>query len=172
MGSQLHVELEVLGAGGATTKDVAESQVSQALSMKPDLVLIEIGANDVTHLSRLETVRSKMAEALDRLGAARINLVVAGPPHMGTSRAFAQPLRALSGMRGKAVRRTIEAEVTRRGVPYIDLSAGTHDQFDRFPSKYYSDDWFHPGKGGYRLWAEVMYPTVLEAALKTRSAAS
>ena len=164
LGSHFHVTLEVLGMPGATTQDVADLQIPRVLSRPPDLVLIEIGANDVTHLTPLRTVRSAFGRSLDRLLKADIDVVVAGPPHMGTSRAFAQPLRALSGLRGRAVRRTIEAEVARRRVPYVDLSEGTHEKFSRFPSKYYSPDWFHPGRGGYRLWAEVMYPTVFEAA--------
>jgi lysophospholipase L1-like esterase len=139
--------------------------------MNPDLVLIEIGGNDVTHLSPIRTVRRQMGSALDRLRAQGVHVVVSGPPHMGTSRAFPQPLRALSGWRGQAVRRAIEAQVRQRKIDYIDLSAGTHEQFRRHPLKYYSEDWFHPGPGGYRLWAEVMYPTVLRAALKVSSPA-
>jgi lysophospholipase L1-like esterase len=172
LGQRLHVDLEVLGVSGATTRDVNQLQVPEALEMKPDLVLIEIGGNDVTHLSTIHTVRSQMGRALDRLKARGIHVVVAGPPHMGTSRAFAQPLRALSGWRGKAVRRAIESQARQRGVDYVDLSAGTHQQFQRYPLKYYSQDWFHPGAGGYKLWATVMYPTVLKAALRVSSTAS
>jgi lysophospholipase L1-like esterase len=172
LGQRLHVDLEVLGLSGATTKDVNQRQVPEALKRKPDLVLIEIGGNDVTHVTSIRTVRREMGRALDRLKAAGIHVVVAGPPHMGTSPAFPQPLRALSGWRGSAVRRAIEDQVRRREIDYIDLSAGTHREFRRHPVKYYSEDWFHPGAGGYRLWAEVMYPTVLRAALKVSSLAS
>lgn len=171
LGQELYVDLEVLGMSGATTKDVNRLQVPEALRKRPDLVLIEIGGNDVTHLSTIRTVRREMAQALDRLVAGGAHVVVAGPPHMGTSRAFPQPLRALSGWRGKAVRRAIEAQARARGLDYIDLSAGTHEQFNRYPLKYYSEDRFHPGPGGYRLWAEVMYPTVLRAARRVSSVA-
>ena len=46
----------------------------------------------------------------------------------------------------------------------IDLAGGTEDQFRNEPEAHYSVDWFHPGAGGYKLWAEVMYPTVLQVA--------
>ncbi len=91
-------------------------------------------------------------------------LVVAGPPNMGTTRAFAEPLRSLSGWSGQRVQRTIESVVLPADIPYIDLAAGTGDLFDRDPEKYYSRDMFHPGPEGYALWAEVMYPAVSKAA--------
>lgn len=164
LGRSYRVRLEVVGAGGATTRDVADRQVKQALALNPDLVLVEIGANDTTHVTPLGVVRAEMAQALDALRAGGPTVVVAGPPHMGTSPAIARPLRTVTGWRGAAVRRTIESEVRKRGLPYIDLSAGTYRQFSRDAPRYYSADWFHPGTAGYKLWAEVMYPTVLEAA--------
>jgi lysophospholipase L1-like esterase len=164
LGERFRVELEVVGVSGARIKDVAAEQVDEALALKPDLMLVEIGANDVTHVTPISAVHSGMAKILDRLSKADSALVVAGPPHMGTSRAIAQPLRTLSGWRGNSVRRAIEAEVKARKIDYVDLAAGTHDKFNTNPARYYSADWFHPGAGGYKLWAEVMYPAVLKAA--------
>ena len=159
-----HVELQVVGIGGATTADLADMQVEQALALEPDLVLVEIGANDTTHGTPLRRVESKIAEALDRLQESGAVLVVAGPPNMGTSPVMPQPLRMISGWRGAAVGRRIEEQARKRDIPYIDLAGGTRDEFVNDPEKYYSTDWFHPGAGGYRLWAEVMYPTVRKAA--------
>ena len=164
LGQKYHVKLEVVGVGGATTSDVAKLQVDRALALKPNLILLEVGANDTTHAVPLRMVRSNIAQVLDRLKAGGSKLVVAGPPHMGTSPAFLEPLRTISGWRGVAVGRRIEEEARKRGIPYIDLAEGTREQFETDPEKYYSIDWFHPGEGGYRLWAEVMYPTVLQVA--------
>lgn len=164
LGEKYHVTLDVVGVGGATTADVVTRQVDAALALKPDLALVEIGANDTTHAVPLRSVRKNIAGSLDRLQAGGVKVVVAGPPHMGTSPAFLQPLRAIAGWRGSAVERRIKEEALERNLPYIDLAAGTHDEFKNDPEKYYSVDWFHPGAGGYQLWAEVMYPTVLAEA--------
>lgn len=163
LAANFHVTLEVVGFGGATTADLG-SQVDKALHLDPDLILIEIGANDTTHLTPIIRVRKNIAGALDRLSKSDANVVVAGPPHMGTSPIFLEPLRTLTGLRGDMVRRAIEDEANKRGLPYVDLAAGTREAFETEPDKYYSSDWFHPGAGGYKLWAEVMYPTVLKAA--------
>ncbi|MGH2810809.1 MAG: SGNH/GDSL hydrolase family protein [Actinomycetota bacterium] len=165
LGEFFSVRLDVLGASGAKTSDVAESQLRRAIEMKPDLVLVAIGANDATHMTMIRNVRKHMGTVLDRLAEAGIDTVVAGPPHMGTSRAFPQPLRALSGINGKRVGAAIRKETLRRGLPFIDLSV-TAPAFKDEPQKHYSPDMFHPGPRGYEVWADAMFPAVREAALK------
>jgi len=164
LGEHYHVQLQVLGTSGAKTADVAGGQVSRAVAIRPDLVLIEIGANDATHLTSVRTVRSKMRLALAALSKAGIKVVVAGPPDMGTSRAFAEPLRSLSGFNGVRMKRAIEAEAKAAGVAFIELAEKTGPKFDADPARYYSTDMFHPGANGYKLYADVMFPGVLRAA--------
>ena len=166
LGEFFSVRLVVLGTSGAKTSDVAKSQVQQAIEMNPDLVLIAIGANDATHVTMIKNVRDDMGGVLDRLKEAGIDAVVAGPPHMGTSRAFPQPLRALSGINGKRVAGAIREETLRRGLPFIDLSV-TAPAFKDEPQKHYSPDRFHPGPKGYEVWANAMFPAVRKAALES-----
>lgn len=173
LGDEYHVELEVVGVGGATTADLADQQVDRALELDADLYLVEIGANDTTHGTPLRRVEAKISEALDRLQESGAGVVVAGPPNMGTSPVMPQPLRMISGWRGNAVGRRIEEQARIRGIPYVDLAGGTRREFSENPVKYYSEDWFHPGAEGYRLWAEVMYPAVeAEAESRARTASS
>lgn len=164
LAEKFEVELHVVGVSGARITDAASDQVPAAIALKPDLVLIEIGANDATHLTSSKTVRTKMTQMLDAFGKAKIPVVVAGPPDMGTTRAFAEPLRTLSGYSGAKVQRAIEKIVHPRGIPFVDLAAGTGPAFDADPNRYYSTDLFHPSAEGYALWAEVIFPTVDESA--------
>lgn len=166
LGERFNVELVVLGASGAKTSDVAVRQVPGAVALDPDLVLIEIGANDATHVTPITKVRAAARRAIDDLRGAGINVVVAGPPAMGTSKAFPQPLRFLSGLNGRRVQRAIREVAAAAGVPYIELASKTGPAFAEDPARYYSPDGFHPGARGYELWADVMYPGVLRAAMK------
>lgn len=166
LGEQLHVELTVLGRSGARTQDVAATQVPGAVALEPDLVLIEIGANDATHATPIKKVRVQATRAVRDLQRAGIDVVIAGPPGMGTSRAFPQPLRALSGWNGRRVERAIKSVAAAEGVEYLELASHTAPAFRGDPERYYSSDGFHPGAAGYALWADVMYPGVLEAARK------
>lgn len=173
LGERFHVVLDVVGFGGATTQDLADHQVSRAIALKPDLILVEIGANDTTHVSTPWRVRSNFGMSLDRLIETGAPVVVAGPPDMGKSPVMAQPLRALAGIQSDKVTSIVQSEANKRGLPYIDLAGGVASKELPPGFVYYSTDSFHPGEGGYGLWAEIMYPAVLEAALASdlRSAA-
>lgn len=171
LSEQFHVELDVVGSGGAASEDL-EAQVDQAIALNPDLVLVEIGANDTTHATPPWTVKRLFGNALDRLMATEAELVVAGPPDMGNIPILPEPLRTVSGLQGDNVMRIIERETLQRDVPYVDLAGGV-DRGTLPPGvPYYSTDSFHPGAGGYGLWADVMYPKVAEAAERTTVKAS
>ncbi|MDQ3957504.1 MAG: SGNH/GDSL hydrolase family protein [Actinomycetota bacterium] len=163
------VRLVAVGISGARVGDVLSEQLPRALAEDPDLVFVGIGANDVTHVTRLASVEADMAAILDRLTATGAGVVVAGPPDM-RSPVFHQPLRTLVGWRGNAVARAIEEAASEAGVPVVPLAEGTRDHFRDDPDRYYSDDEFHPSAAGYALWAEVIYP-YLEDALRARERA-
>lgn len=163
LSDEMRVELEVLGRSGDRTVHMQFEQLPDALRSKPDLVLICIGANDATHLSSISAVRRSVGEVLDALIVEGIEVVVAGPPDMGAA-AFFEPLRSLSRASGYRVSRAIEGEARARGVAFIPLGERTRAEFASDPNRYFSKDLFHPGPEGYRLYAEVMFPVVRNAA--------
>lgn len=157
------VRLVGLGVSGARVRDVLDSQLPRALTAHPDLVLVGVGANDTTHLTRLGSVRRDMAAILDRLGRTGATVVVAGVPDMRV-RAFMEPLRSLCGWRGRRVADAMREVARARGVAVVDLAGETGPYFQSHPDRHYSSDGFHPGPAGYARWADAIYP-VLESAL-------
>ena len=161
------VRLVGLGVSGARVGDVLREQLPLGLEEDPDLIFVAIGANDVTHVTRLDDVEDDMRSLLDRLEETGAAVVVAGPPDM-RSPVFLEPLRTIVGWRGNAVAGRIEGAARDAGVPVVPLADGTRDHFAEDPDRYYSDDDFHPGPAGYGLWADVIYPYVEEALLRSR----
>lgn len=157
------VELVAYGVSGARVRDVAEEQVPLVLSWDPDLVFIGIGANDSTHLTSLSTVAKHMDLALTQLRTTGAAIVVAGPPDM-RAHAWLEPLRSIVGWRGRQVAETIETVATRHGLLTVPLARLAGPYFASHPDDAYATDDFHPGPGGYRAWADAIYP-VLKVAL-------
>jgi len=157
------VHLTGLGVSGARVEDVLAEQAPAVGALSPDLVFVGIGANDTLHLTPLRDVSADMGRVLDLLLESGATVVVAGAPDM-RAEAFWEPLRSITGWRGRRVAEAIEAEARSRGVPVVPLAERTGGFFGADPEEHYSADLFHPGPGGYERWADAIYP-VLERAL-------
>jgi lysophospholipase L1-like esterase len=168
-GDGYRVNLKVFGVSGARVEDVRREQLERAPEADPDLVFIAIGANDTTHLTPLDDIRGDMAFVLDKLkaetGAA---IVVAGAPDMRAP-AFLQPLRWLSGWRGRRVAGAVEDAGTEAGVAVVELAKETGHLFESDPDRYHSADDFHPSADGYELWADAIYPVIKETLKASRA---
>ena len=156
------VELTAFGVSGARVQDVLVDQVPRALRSTPDLVFVGIGANDVTHMTPLSKVERDMSALIDALAQSGAVVVVAGPPDMRAA-AWLEPLRSLAGWRGRRVAATIKRAATSRGVPVVGLAEQAAPYFASNPEDAYAADMFHPGPGGYRAWADAIFPVLVDA---------
>jgi lysophospholipase L1-like esterase len=147
--------VSVLAVSGARVADVLREQVPKVAGQRPDLVLISVGANDTIHLTGRGVFRHTYEKVVRGLPAG-VPVVLLGVPDMGAIPRFAQPLRAVSGWRG----RNIDAEVRRvaagTGAIYADIAGPTGPAFRRHPGRYFAADDFHPSDAGYGLWAEAV----------------
>jgi lysophospholipase L1-like esterase len=158
------VRFTSLAVSGARAADLA-TQVDRAFDgARPDVVVIVIGANDATHLTRLSRVREGLGSAVRRLGDAGVRVVVGSCPDMGAAPALPRPLRDLAGWRGRAVARA-EAEAVRdAGGTVVDLGRLTGPAFRADPASTFTVDEFHPSDAGYAIWADALAPAVRAAA--------
>lgn len=164
LGQAHTVSLTNLAVSGARAKDVAAQQLPAAVALKPNLVLISVGANDVTHLTRIGAVEKDLGTVFDELIKSNCNvkIVVTGSPDLGGAHRFAQPLRQVAGLRSAQLNRTILSLTRRRAVTFAPIAAETGPSFRRNP-ELLADDRFHPNEDGYRLWIDVLNPKLDEA---------
>jgi lysophospholipase L1-like esterase len=155
------VEMTGLGVSGARVKDLLGDQLSRAEAIEPDLIFVGIGANDVTHLTGLDDVRRDATSLFEGLRKTGAELVVAGAPDMRAD-AFFEPLRSLAGWRGRRVSAQIAAAAEAVGVPLVPLAELAGPYFASGAEDAYGGDDFHPGDGGYRAWADAIFPYLRE----------
>lgn len=156
------VEITGLGVSGARTADLLGEQLQRAQELDPDLIFVGIGANDATHLTDLDDVRKDATELFRSLKETGAQLVVAGAPDMRAD-AFYEPLRSLAGWRGTQVTEAITKAGRSVGVPVVPLAKLTRPYFAAGGEEAYGGDDFHPGNGGYRAWADAIFPYLQEA---------
>jgi lysophospholipase L1-like esterase len=152
------VELSVLAVSGARVDDVFDDQVAKVADLAPDLVVISVGANDVTHLTTADTFYRAYAKVLDELPD-RADVVLLGVPDMGAPPRLAQPLRYVAGVRGGTLDAEVHGLARTRDLGYVDIAGGTGPAMRRDPGLF-SADRYHPDTDGYRLWADEIVPVV------------
>jgi len=158
------VQVRCVGVSGSRCSDLAP-QISRALLLRPDVVVILIGANDATHATPPLLAARHLGQALTRLRAAGVPTVVGTCPDMSV-RGFLPPLRQLIAWQGRQIGRAEAAVAARHGFTAVDLAAEAGPHFHRDPTLL-AEDAFHPGGRGYGVWADVLLPAV-RAAVATR----
>jgi len=164
------VELSSVAVAGSRSSDLA-TQVARALvGPRPDVALMLVGTNDVTHVGRGADAAEHLGAACRRLRDAGIPVVVGTCPDFGALRAFAPPLRQLLGWRSRGVARRQALAAVAAGAVVVDLAARTGAVF-RADAGTLCHDGFHPSADGYRVWAHALLPAVQDAS-SVRGAAS
>ncbi|MFG2038307.1 SGNH/GDSL hydrolase family protein [Dactylosporangium sp. NPDC048998] len=161
------VELSSVAVAGSRSSDLA-TQVARALvGPVPDVALVLVGTNDITHPGRVADAAEHLGAACRRLGDAGIPVVVGTCPDFGALRAFAPPLRQLLGLRSRRMARLQAAAAGAAGAVVVDLGARTGAVF-RADEGTLCHDGFHPSADGYRVWAHALLPAVEEAGAVRR----
>lgn len=153
----------VLASSGALVADVVDHQLPLVDDLGPDVVLISVGSNDVTHLTRRDDVRRHYRALLDGLPRG-VTAVVLGVPDMGSIPRLAQPLRALAGLRGRQLDGVVREVARDHGAAYVDLAGTTGPAFRAEPGRLFAADRYHPSDDGYAVWADAVAP-VMERAM-------
>jgi lysophospholipase L1-like esterase len=159
------VELRNVALPGATSDDL-DRQVALTLADPeriPDVCVIMIGANDVTH--RMPATRSVrfLSSAVRRLRTAGAEVVVGTCPDLGTIEPVQQPLRWLArrASRQLAAAQTIGA--VEQGGRTVSLGDLLGPEFEANPRELFGPDNYHPSAEGYATAAMAVLPTVCAA---------
>jgi lysophospholipase L1-like esterase len=156
------VTTRVLALSGARSAGLAR-QVDAALVDPPDLAVIVIGANDLTHRVPPEQAAADLGQAVRRLRSCGAEVVVAPAPDLSVVPHVPPSLRPVVRAGSIALRNAQVQAVLVAGGRVADQDGATTGSFANDPGLF-SGDRFHPSSAGYRVIAEALMPVVLEAA--------
>ncbi len=161
-GADRRVHLRAFAKVGAQSADL-DGQIDRALTTAPDLAVILIGVNDVTHQVRPSQSVRQLAAGVRRLREAGAKVLVGTCPDLGTVKPIPPPLKqvARSWSRRLAAAQAI-ATVEEGGVA-VSLGSILGPDFAAAPAVLFGPDRFHPSAEGYRALAEVLVPSALNA---------
>ncbi|HYG92172.1 MAG TPA: SGNH/GDSL hydrolase family protein [Nocardioides sp.] len=157
------VYLKNLSVVGAKSSDLAR-QVDRALMIEPEVVVILIGGNDVTHTVRPSHSVRHLQEAVRRFGAAGTKVVVGTCPDLGTVQPIAPPLKQVARAWSRRLAAAQTIAVIEEGGRTVSVGSILGPEFAAAPALLFGPDQFHPSAQGYRALANVLLPSVLAAA--------
>lgn len=157
------VRLRTVAVVGAETSMLAGQIDRLPASYRPDVAVIVVGGNDVTHRVPVgESVRDLEAAIirLRELGAA---VVVGTCPDLGALKPVPQPLRSLGSRASRQLAAAQRVGALRAGAHVVSLAHVVGPFFITNPDEMFSLDRFHPSAIGYKRTAKAMLPSVLAA---------
>ncbi|MGW0706085.1 SGNH/GDSL hydrolase family protein [Streptomyces sp. NPDC002643] len=156
------VELRNVAQPGAQSDDL-DRQVALVLedpTQVPDICVIMIGANDVTH--RMPPTRSvrHLSAAVRRLRTAGAEVVVGTCPDLGTIEPVQQPLRWLARRASRQLAAAQTIGVVEQGGRTVSLGDLLGPEFEQNPRELFGPDNYHPSAEGYATAAMAVLPSV------------
>jgi len=156
------VHLRSFARVGAMSSALAD-QAEAALGTHPDLAVVLIGANDVTHTVLPSASVRHLAEGVRRLREAGIAVVVGTCPDLGTIRPIPPPLKQVAREWSRRIAAAQTITVVENGGRSVSLGDVLGPEFDAAPALLFGPDRFHPSADGYKQLAAVLIPSCLAA---------
>ena len=151
------------GSIGADSNKILHRLVPSLPEPEADVIILSVGVNDVTGLTRLSRWQRNLNDLLAALHrhSPRAIVAVAGIPPLKGFPLLPQPLRALFGLRGKTFDRAAWKMVSRYPwAVYVTLD------FNPTPDKF-SADGYHPSEASYTMFGQMMADRIAPAIKTT-----
>ena len=164
----MRVELTNPAVNGFTTLDLIAKELSSLERVKPDLVTVLIGVNDLVQNRSVDEYRTSLREIYDRIGALGLpsgRVAAISIPNWSVVPAAAQYgepqlIKSVTNGFNAAARK----EALELGFDWVDVTGVSTYQLGS--PGWIAADQLHPGDAQYAAWAEVIWDRVRDAWAK------
>ncbi|MES2225563.1 MAG: GDSL-type esterase/lipase family protein [Patescibacteria group bacterium] len=140
---------------GAVVSDLA-GQIGKAELTRYDLILVQIGANDIVRFHDARETAERLSKVLGTLPQAE-HVVVLSAGDVGAATLFPEPIRPFYTRLNQGFHQEFSRALAAQGITYVNLSTGPGvELFIEQPNVYLAADGFHPSSAGYGLWFEAV----------------
>ena len=165
------VRLRTAAVVGAESSMLAAQLDALPDDYRPDLAVIIVGGNDITHRVPVSTSIRHLELAVQRLRSRGAAVIVGTCPDLGALRAVPQPLRTLGSRLSRQLAEAQAVAAERAGARAVSLRSAIGPVFISNPDEMFSLDRFHPSALGYRRTADALLPALIDALPATAPSA-
>src|SRR4051794_31447645 len=148
-------------AGGGSMSSGPPYPGGAALEYEPEVAVILVGGNDVTHVSARTAAVRHLGDAVRRLRAVGCKVVVGTCPDLGAIQPIKPPLRWLARRWSRQLAAAQTVAVVEAGGRTVSIGDLLGPAFEADPVRMFGSDRFHPSVEGYARAAAVMMPTLM-----------
>lgn len=131
-----------------------------------DLVVVQIGANDIIRFTNLKDVEGDLNTLLIKLTQISPKVVLLHSGDVGSAPIFPKLLKGFWTQRSLALRELYKRYAQKYHVLYVDLLAQlTDDIFLKDIKRFYCQDLLHPSGDGYGVWYQAIRRQMQEAGM-------
>jgi lysophospholipase L1-like esterase len=159
LGDRFHVTVRSFAIGGSRAVDLVRSQLANAIEWGPDIALVSVGGNDALKGVSIGAFERHLTTVIAGLAATTPVVVLSGVGDLGSIPRLLPPLDRLFRARGLKLNEIHHRVGARHGVVVADQWRWAAQEFSRRPDLF-SEDLFHPGPDGHRIWADVARETI------------
>lgn len=155
---------------GFTTLNLIERELAYVASVKPELVSILIGVNDLVQRRTPDQYRASLMKIYDAVGA--LNLPTGAVVAISIPDWYAVPAAADYGEPAnirsltRAFNAVAQDEATRRGFSWVDITAVSTSAMGT--PGWISADGLHPGDAQYAAWADKIWSGVQKSWVEAK----
>ncbi|GGF30917.1 hypothetical protein GCM10011519_00420 [Marmoricola endophyticus] len=157
------VRLHTAAVVGSESSALLAQLAGLPASYRPDVAVLVVGGNDVTHRVPVADSVRYLGEAVEALQESGCVVVVGTCPDLSALAALPQPLRSLAGTSSRRLATAQQREALRLGARAVSLSDVVGPFFLSQPDSMFAVDRFHPSSEGYKRTAKAILPSVLAA---------
>jgi lysophospholipase L1-like esterase len=156
--TRLGAELTNPAVNGYTTEDLIRDELPLVDELKPDVVTVLIGVNDLVQGRSVDAYRKSLTTIYDAVATARVVVAVSIPTwsYVPAAVEFGGAARVdrLTQLFNAAAREL----AGERGFPWVDLDQVCTSRIGS--PGWLASDQLHPGDRQYAAWADVIWPAV------------
>lgn len=141
---------------GAQIHDLG-GQIQKEKLKHYDVILLQIGANDITRFHDEQEAVEMLEPSLVSLRAQTDKLIFISAGNVGGAPAIPPPMRPFYTRLNLKYHKAFEELATKTDVMYVNLYQDPSiDPFVQNPKTYFAKDGFHPSSVGYQFWFETI----------------
>jgi len=151
-----HVYLYNLGQPGARVPDLLDFQLRKTITLKPQLITIFIGTNDLQNFTDLTIYRRSYQAIISNLKAqTSARIVILTIPYLASEQYIYPPWNKLLHWQTNRYNKVVTQLCQQNQLTCLDLYQFSKQPFSANPDLYASDH-FHPSDAGYILWGKFI----------------